>query len=326
MRLVLDERYPASPPVTMDRADANLDNPHIDDGEPPMPAVPAFSLYGEQEGASLGGWIHCESIPSRSGRYDWEIKPHRHQRLFQLLHLTGGEGDCLLDGTRSPLAPGAAVAVPAGAVHGYRFSPDVDGWVLTVLQPKASEAMQALPDRGARFAAPQAVPRLEPGALPTLAAAFRIIDAELAAGRPGRDALIEAQLVSLLVLVGRGLDPGLHGRGAPSPLHRHAERFRELLNANFRTERSAGFYARRLGLSETHLNRVCRAALGKSALAAIHDRILAEASRDLAFTTMSVAEIAHSLGFEDPAYFSRFFSRASGRSPRRFRQDAAGRV
>jgi AraC family transcriptional activator of pobA len=320
----LDGRYRRGARKTMDRADPNLDNPHLMPATARTPAIPAFSLYGEQEGAPLGGWLHCESIPARSGRYDWEIKPHRHQRLFQLLHLSGGSGECLLEGALAPLAPGAAVAIPAGAVHGYRFSPDVDGWVLTVMQPKALEAMQILPDRGDRFGVPQVIPLPEGAALPAVASAFRIIDAELASARPGGDMLIEAQLATLLVLVARALGPGRSGAGVASPLHRHAERFRDLINAHFRTERSARFYARELGLSETHLNRVCRTALGCSALAAIHDRILAEASRDLAFTTMSVAEIGHSLGFEDPAYFSRFFTRAAGLSPRRFRQRAAG--
>lgn len=308
----------------MDRADLNLDNPDMDDASPRSTAVPAFSLYGEQEGASLGGWIHCESIPARSGRYDWEIKPHRHRGLFQILHLSGGSGECVLDGVRAPLAPGSAVAVPAAAVHGYCFSPDVDGWVLTVLQQKAALAMRILPDRGERFAVPQVVPRLDRTALDAIGSAFRIIDAELAASRPGRDALIEAQLASLLVLIGRGLEPGPHGRGPASALHRRADRFRELLNAHFRTERSAAFYAERLGISETHLNRICRAAMGRSALRVIHDRVMAEASRDLAFTTMTIAEIGRSLGFEDPAYFSRFFSKAAGLSPRRFRQRAVG--
>jgi AraC family transcriptional activator of pobA len=33
---------------------------------------------------------------------------------------------------------------------------------------------------------------------------------------------------------------------------------------------------------------------------------------------MNIAEVAYSLGFEDPAYFSRFFTRQTGVSPRTF--------
>ncbi len=128
------------------------------------------------------------------------------------------------------------------------------------------------------------------------------------------------------MLLARNL-PGAPSAEAPSSrLGRKAEEFRRLLGRHFREERSLGFYAERLGVSETHLNRICRAALGRSALGLIHERILAEAQRDLAFTTMGVAEIAHSLGFEDPAYFSRFFARRAGASPRAYRRDAVQRM
>jgi len=40
---------------------------------------------------------------------------------------------------------------------------------------------------------------------------------------------------------------------------------------------------------------------------------------------MTLSETAYYLGFSDPAYFSRFFTKASGGSPRAFRQ-AAGKV
>ena len=44
-----------------------------------------------------------------------------------------------------------------------------------------------------------------------------------------------------------------------------------------------------------------------------------EAKRQLHYTSSPVSEIAYALGFEDPAYFTRFFSRLTGESPRAFR-------
>jgi AraC family transcriptional activator of pobA len=40
---------------------------------------------------------------------------------------------------------------------------------------------------------------------------------------------------------------------------------------------------------------------------------------------MSVSEIAYGLGFDDPAYFTRFFSQRTGISPRAFRSPAVRR-
>jgi AraC family transcriptional activator of pobA len=51
----------------------------------------------------------------------------------------------------------------------------------------------------------------------------------------------------------------------------------------------------------------------------VHARQLLEAKRQLLYTNMSVSEIAYALGFEDSAYFTRFFTQRAGCSPRNFR-------
>jgi AraC family transcriptional activator of pobA len=78
-------------------------------------------------------------------------------------------------------------------------------------------------------------------------------------------------------------------------------------------------YARRLGMTSPHLNRICREHLGDTALGIIHGRIILEAKRYLTFTTLSAKEVALALSFEDPAYFTRFFKQKTGLSPLGFR-------
>ena len=58
-------------------------------------AVPVFKLYGETAVWPTPDLLHCESIPERSRLHDWEIKPHRHGDLVQLLYLQGGSGVAL---------------------------------------------------------------------------------------------------------------------------------------------------------------------------------------------------------------------------------------
>ena len=52
----------------------------------------------------------------------------------------------------------------------------------------------------------------------------------------------------------------------------------------------------------------------------VHDRLVLEAKRQLAFSNRNVKEICYELGFEDPAYFSRFFRNHTGTSPHEFRE------
>ena len=72
-------------------------------------------------------------------------------------------------------------------------------------------------------------------------------------------------------------------------------------------------------MTADHLSRSCRAVAGQSALDLLHERMLLEARRLLAYTDASVAEVAGDLGFDDPSYFSRFFARRAGRSPQDWR-------
>ena len=71
--------------------------------------------------------------------------------------------------------------------------------------------------------------------------------------------------------------------------------------------------------TERHLARLCRDGAGASPQALIHAAVLREACRMLAYTRLQVAEVGHRLGFDDPAYFSRFFQRGTGVSPRAYR-------
>ena len=58
--------------------------------------------------------------------------------------------------------------------------------------------------------------------------------------------------------------------------------------------------------------------------AVLHERILLEAKRILLYTDHTVARVAHMTGFEDPAYFSRFFAQRTGQSPASWRKLQAG--
>jgi AraC family transcriptional activator of pobA len=78
--------------------------------------------------------------------------------------------------------------------------------------------------------------------------------------------------------------------------------------------------ARALAVTPKHLSRVLRQATGRPASRWIEARLMREARRQLAYTSLPVSTIAYTLGFADPAHFSRVFSRVEGLSPRAFRE------
>jgi AraC family transcriptional activator of pobA len=99
-------------------------------------------------------------------------------------------------------------------------------------------------------------------------------------------------------------------------------RFLLLVEAHFLEHWPVAAYASRLGMTPARLNRLTRAETGKTALELIHTRLTREACRRLIYVAAPVARLAQELGFEDPAYFCRFFKRATGSTPQRYRQQS----
>jgi AraC family transcriptional activator of pobA len=50
----------------------------------------------------------------------------------------------------------------------------------------------------------------------------------------------------------------------------------------------------------------------------VQDYYISEAKKYFSHTSLSIAEVAYQLNFEDPAYFSRYFKKKEGISPREF--------
>jgi len=290
-----------------------------------MNRLPAYALYGEPDRSPASDPLHCESIAARSRLHDWEIQPHRHGALFQLLVVARGRGVTALDGRSEPIAGPALVTVPPLAAHGFRFLPPIEGLVFTVIDSHLQRLLGA--DAGLQAALRELrawrLVRGDDGTREVLAAADAL-RCEVQRDARWRAAAIDAALLRLLVAVAR-VAPAAPVAGAPPERAlAHLRRFRALVEARFREQPTLAALAGELGITPTQLNRVCRQVLGRPALALLHQRLVLEAQRDLAYTTMSVKQVAAQLGFGDAAYFTRFFQRQTGRSPTAWRQAQAG--
>ena len=284
--------------------------------------VPVFQLYGEDGQQPAPDLIHCESIAERSRLHNWEIRPHRHHGLLQLLWLEDGQSSCQLDEVRTELVDGMALIVPQHCIHGFQFSPDARGLVVTI-------AYSLLGSLGASLA--QALARLNAASYTRLEAAggrietaMRELRVEYDRDAPHRQALMAAQLSValgwLLRLSGQEVTGG--DASMPARARQHVERFTALVDVDYSKQLGLDYYARQMGISAAHLNALCRQVTGQSALAILHARSMREARRMLVYTSMTIRDISDVLGFSDPAYFTRFFKRNAGLAPREFRQRA----
>lgn len=282
--------------------------------------VPTYELYGENTGLKPDFWLHCETIPSRSSLHHWEIRPHRHESFFQILYIDAGSGDAVFDGVSHTISPPAVITVPPHLNHGFRFSRDIDGFVITVL----ISHLKTSPGDRSRLGAWLAEPHLT--LLDTadadaayVASSLRRLGEEFANHRNGRSDLLEAYLTSALLLTARIAQKADEGASAGDESERRMEMLQGLIQHHFRSHKPAAFYAEALGISPAHLSRIVRSKTGHGAHELITRKLLDEAKRELVFTFASVQEISFRLGFADPAYFSRFFVKQTGETPRAWR-------
>lgn len=273
--------------------------------------IPAFGLYGDQ--GLFPDLLHCERIIDRAGRHDWRISPHRHGVLHQFFLLDGPGAEVTLDGAARTIGAATLLSVPRFCVHWFRFPAGQRGHVLSVLP-------DTLPDLfGPDAAHPGALSRpLSCGATDDVRAAFASIRAELTGNLPLRDALLKARVVEIAATLLRATE----AEGDP-PGDRRAVRIMRKFEAALRAADPARprieEVAARIGVSSEHLGRVCRRLTGLSPGRFAEDRVMAEARRQLAYTRQPISGIARSLGFDDPAYFSRAFRRHAGETPRDYR-------
>jgi len=283
--------------------------------------IPNYRLYGEDGAQADVEFVHCESIPQRSAIHDWNIRPHRHDSLYQLFHIGGGGGTILLEGTATPLPVPCLIMIPPLFVHGFEFRRDIAGSVVTVNEAAVQRIASMAPGLPSELSAPKIVRGGESSVdFVEIGRLFDRINEEYSGRDPGRLCALQSWLGLVFVQISRSIASETRRRlGVADKRIDQLRRFRGLIEARFRDHLPVATYAAELGMTPTHLNRICRALLARSALTVVHDRLLLEAKRNLIYTSMTVKEISNSLGFSDPGYFTRFFTKNAGVSPSAFR-------
>lgn len=326
----------------MDSCGKNLNNSNMIAAPAQALGLPTYALYGERGRTEAVDWLHCEDIASRSSRHDWEIRPHRHAVLFQILHIAKGRAQAQLEGAALSLQGPCVLLVPALVPHGFRFEPAIDGRVITVLDAHLAQRLAATPVLAAQLMRAQHLHWASAdAAAQRVAQAVLRLQGEFGSAEPWRDLALDAALLHLAVVLGReslsaaaavpvapAAGPALRAPSAsgvadavpgPARATAHVRRYRALVEAQFRRQPTLAALAAEVGITPTQLNRVCHQVLGHSALGVLHGRLLLEAQRDLAYTTLSVKQVALGLGFADAGYFSRFFRHHTGHAPSRWR-------
>ncbi|MEG3166244.1 helix-turn-helix domain-containing protein [Sphingomonas sp. PB2P19] len=274
--------------------------------------TPNYVLYGDT-GTPPDWFVNLEPLEQRSSERGWIIAPHTHPRFTQVILCRDGGGEMTIDGERRAFGPASVMVVPPFRIHGFDYAEATSGWVLTIennylagLLVRAPALEVVLRDPG--------VFGLDPAILPACEAELDGLAAELESRAISSAIGAEIRLLSILLLLlrhwpAKAPSPAVHGGRAET-----VRRFKDIVEHRFRKHPALPEIARELGVSVSQLRLACNSVAGMSPMALLHDRVVAEAKRCLAYSNMSIAEIADWLGFTDTAYFSRFFAKATSQT------------
>lgn len=249
--------------------------------------------------------------------------------LGRFVHLASGRGSLVHRGGEMTLHAQDLVWLPAGQAVALRVAPGSEGILVGVSDALLAAAighhaeahlLRHLTGRAARLTVHEADPRDE------ILRSLRAIEAEARKGPDGSWGYLSAHLTIVLVWMWRLGQAGTPEVGSAAGAVQRLQRFRQLVEAQYREHWPVARYAQALAITPDRLHDLCLRSVGRPPLTLIHQRVVLEACRLLGATDLAVEAIGADLGFGSASHFSRFFRRWTDASPRTWREQARRRA
>lgn len=289
-----------------------------------MKNIPNYVLYGEKDNEIFPDYLHIESIRSRSIHHGWKFRRHQHHNLHQFFFIRKGGGKVLIDQSNYELNDNQILSIPALTVHGFRFSPNTDGWVITLPQIYLHNIINNIPFLANSLSQVLIYNEVSEKLAFEFISIFETIDRVYKDNQPIRNFKLQTYINVLISKVAE-LYPYVEeqNQSIPKQNQNFVQEFQNLINSTFKKRQSVAEYAKSMSMTPTHLNRICKSVLNISPSSLIDERSILEAKRLLSYTYLTVAEISYELGFFDSAHFSKFFQKKTSQKPSEFRKNVS---
>lgn len=246
-------------------------------------------------------------ISQIAARGKWRAEALHAADHHLILWFTKGQGRLMISGRRRAFASNSVVYLPAGTPHAFEVKPGTFGSVVEI----APHDTLDLPTRPILQRTRDLLLHSE------FVSLFEAMQRE-ATRSPVSDRA--CRLHAGIVALWLERQPNeLSDDRVQSASEKLATRYASLMEARFASGANVQMIAEELGVTPTHLTRVCKASLGVSAHDLLVQRTMYAARDLLSGTDRPVNRIAESLGFSSPAYFTRAFQKTTGQTPSAFR-------
>ncbi len=269
---------------------------------------------------------NIETIPFRyiplNQRSDYDTtEAHRHS-YYEIFLFAKGGGLHEVDFRTHAIADRSIHFVSPGQVHQVRREPDSFGSILLFSRDfyhfgaKTDLSLFEYPFFNTLNGSP--IVNLDDEQFEALSSLSEAMGKEKSTGAAAHAEVVRSYLHIFLLKCKQYVEADRTSAGDESQLF---SKLQQMIEHSYREYHLPSYYAHALNVAPKKLNEVCKAHSGFTLSNMIRERILLEAKRLLLHSEYSIKEISYFLGFEDPAYFNRFFRKALAISAGGFRKN-----
>lgn len=262
--------------------------------------------------------FYIRTFQEHKAEHPFVMEPHAHD-FYLVMLFTKGSGKHTIDFNQYTVKRGAVFFMSPAETHSWDLSKETDGYVL-FFNP-AFYLMDALPRqiKYLPFFNPENklnYGQLKNDAIETIEKIIKQMDAENKEASAFKKNILRSYLDILLYKLANVLQT----KNVLSTELNPVPTLLSLIEENYKAHKPISFYAEKLHMGTQKLNVICNDQLHKTVHLLLQDRLLTEAKRLLAYSSLTISEIAYQLNFNDNSYFNRFFKRAEGVTPEQFRK------
>ncbi|TWI80113.1 AraC-like DNA-binding protein [Lacibacter cauensis] len=253
-----------------------------------------------------------------------EIEEGHRQNYYEIVWLKKGSGNHVIDTIDYPYAGSVLFMLSPGQLHRIFPKEKAEGFVIKFLPSLFSDSkdMDDYLIKTGLFDNIQTEPviKLTASVHAVLDDVLNKMETEFNANEEDKEKIMLAYLKILITHISRLKKINTSQELTTTDVNFSVfQKYKREVEKKFRTEHSVQAYAEALSIQPRTLNSLSKKYTAKTAGDIIADRIILEAKRELSYNSKSIKEIGYELGFDDPAYFTRFFKKQTGISPQEFK-------
>jgi len=285
--------------------------------------IPTYSLDKFKSKKDKSGLYEVELFDAN--RHFQVSYPHKHD-FYEILYLFNGSGYHIIDSNKYEIRPPCIFFLSPGQAHKLELSNDIEGYIFIftsefyLLNQKNKNKLLEFPFF---FSVEQNNPpiylsdKVDNNYVRTL---FERCSTVVLGNDLSSDEIARSTL-DLILLTCNDLYPEEHKAVQKGKGHILVKNFLQLIEENYHKNLRINDYADILAITPNHLTQMVKQITGKTSVEILHRKTVVEIKRLLIHTDLSIAEISDSMNFPDQSYFTKYFKKISGTSPKAYRKN-----